>query len=327
MYEAGVLFLAGMKTNQLLAATEPTLHKRDVLWKGIMEDLFADFLRFFFADADRVFDIDRGFEFLEKELHEISPHTKTGHPRYVDKLVKVWYKDGTEKWLLVHIEVQGYTDKNFPARMFTYFYRICDKFQQEITSLVIFTDADRHYLPDRYEYDCFGTSLVFRYNTYKVIAQDEAVLKQSDNPFATIVLTVLTTLRQKGGDKEQLLQSFLQLVRRLYEKAFSREKIVRILLFIRQYVDFGDSGLLHKFEEEIHVITKEPDHMGIIEQVLQMETEAAEERGVLKSRIEIAKSLLSDTDHSIQTIAAFTRLSVDFLIEIKSGLSSERNMY
>ncbi|BAV06027.1 hypothetical protein SAMN05421788_10699 [Filimonas lacunae] len=137
----------------MLAPTKPTVQKGDLLWKGIVEDLFADFLRFFFADADDKFDIDKGFEFLDKELHEITPAHELRHPRFVDKLVKLWYKDGAEKWLLLHVEVQGYVDNHFPARMFTYFYRIYDKFQQEITSLAIFTDNDDDYHPDRYKRD------------------------------------------------------------------------------------------------------------------------------------------------------------------------------
>jgi len=39
---------------------------KDILWKGIIEDLFADFLRFFYAGADEIFDMERGFEFLDK---------------------------------------------------------------------------------------------------------------------------------------------------------------------------------------------------------------------------------------------------------------------
>lgn len=282
-----------------------------------MEDLFADFLRFFFADADSIFDIDRGFEFLDKELHEITPDSKVKHPRFVDKLVKTWYKDGTEKWLLVHIEVQGYADKSFPARMFTYFYRICDKFHQEITSLAIFTDEDDKYHPDRYEYNCFGTSLLFRFNTYKVKAQDKRLLEESNNPFATVILMVLSTIERRGSDPVQLLESSLALVRRLYEKAFPKEKIIRLLVFIRSYADFGDSGLLSKFGEEIHIISKKPEHMGIIEQVIEMEKEEVREKFV--------KYLLQHTNHSIQEIARITETSIDFVIEIKNSLSEREN--
>jgi len=43
---------------------------------------------------------------------------KPSQTRYVDKLVKVYQRDGKEEWILVHVEVQGYHDKLFPARMF-----------------------------------------------------------------------------------------------------------------------------------------------------------------------------------------------------------------
>lgn len=46
--------------------------------------------------------------------------------KYVDKLVKVYYRSGTEAWLVVHIE-EGYRDESFAGRMFTYYCRIWDK--------------------------------------------------------------------------------------------------------------------------------------------------------------------------------------------------------
>ena len=36
--------------------------------------------------------------------------------KVVDKLVKAYLKDGSEQWILVHIEVQGDEDKDFSQR-------------------------------------------------------------------------------------------------------------------------------------------------------------------------------------------------------------------
>ena len=44
--------------------------KSDILWKVVIEDVFADLLRFIFPDADEVYNMERGFVFLEKELAE-----------------------------------------------------------------------------------------------------------------------------------------------------------------------------------------------------------------------------------------------------------------
>ena len=38
--------------------------------------------------------------------------------RRADLLIKVPLKNGQEKWILLHIEVQGYQDKDLPRRMF-----------------------------------------------------------------------------------------------------------------------------------------------------------------------------------------------------------------
>ncbi len=100
------------------------MKRDDLLWKAILEDIFDDFLRFFYKEAEQLFDISKGFEFLDKELEELFPIDEGSDIRYVDKLVKVYLNDGQEKWILVHVEVQGYRDSNFEERMFTYYYRL-----------------------------------------------------------------------------------------------------------------------------------------------------------------------------------------------------------
>ncbi len=40
--------------------------KSDILWKVIMEEVFPDLLRFIYPDADEVYNMERGFEFLDK---------------------------------------------------------------------------------------------------------------------------------------------------------------------------------------------------------------------------------------------------------------------
>lgn len=47
--------------------------KDDILLKSAFEEAFPDLLRFCFADADDIFDMGKGFVFLDKELSEIFP--------------------------------------------------------------------------------------------------------------------------------------------------------------------------------------------------------------------------------------------------------------
>lgn len=74
---------------------------------------------------------------MDKELEQLFPTEINEAPKFVDKLVKVFSKDGSEEWILVHVEVQGYDDPNFAKRMFTYFSRILDKYGKPITAISI----------------------------------------------------------------------------------------------------------------------------------------------------------------------------------------------
>ena len=56
------------------------------------------FLRFFFPDADRLFDMKKGFQFLDKEPEQLFPTPEIMQaPKFVDKLVKVITKTGRMK--------------------------------------------------------------------------------------------------------------------------------------------------------------------------------------------------------------------------------------
>ena len=214
------------------------MNKNDILWKGIIEDLIDDFLRFLYKDAEELFDFSKGFEFLDKELEDLFPRKAGQNVRYVDKLVKVFHRKKGEQWLLFHIEVQGYRDTEFRERMFTYYYRIRDRYQRKVSAWAIFTDTNKNYRPDQFEDSFLGTSVSYRFNTYKILDQDEAELRESKNPFATVILTTLLALKKERGDETELLTLKLELARVLLSKGFSKEKVRAIMNFFEILCSF-----------------------------------------------------------------------------------------
>jgi hypothetical protein len=61
--------------------------KDDTLLKAAFEELFAHLLRFCFPGADKIFDLRKGFVFLDKELTELFPELrKQGGSRFVPKV-------------------------------------------------------------------------------------------------------------------------------------------------------------------------------------------------------------------------------------------------
>ncbi len=116
---------------------EPVVNQ-DGLWKRVVGELFEDFLLFFAEDLYEAIDFSEAPDFLQQELFKEILDEKKG-TNYADQIVKVRLKDGEEKWILVHIEVEGSSNGDFPKRMFRYFYRIFDKYDHEIVAFAVLT--------------------------------------------------------------------------------------------------------------------------------------------------------------------------------------------
>src|ERR1700761_5027724 len=112
--------------------------KYDMLWKGMLEEVMEDLLLFIDPHIGKELDLKKGFQFLDKELAEMYPDPEKGAgSRVVDKLVKAWLKDGTERWMLLHVEVQGSISQEFPRRMFDYFIRLFAKYGQPVAAIAV----------------------------------------------------------------------------------------------------------------------------------------------------------------------------------------------
>ncbi len=250
---------------------------KDILWKGILEDLFEEFLTYFYPESNEIFDFSKGFEFLDKELEQLMFPSSTKY-RIADKLVKVHTTEGEEKWVLIHLEVQGYEDKQFAERMFTYYYRIWDKYRQKIAALALFTDDKENYRPSKFEMSFLDTSLHFSYKTIKLSDYKPSDFQKSDNPFAIVLETAWYGLAKNKLSDENLFSLKLDLARRLHKKGFSKELFGKICSFIKMYVSFEKPELFSKLDIEIDSINKNIRTMGIIEAIQEeIKRQAAEE--------------------------------------------------
>lgn len=306
------------------------MKRNDNLWKSILEDVFEDFLKFFFPDADELFDYSRQFEYLDKELEQLFPPEKDQYaPRYVDKLIKVYTKAGKEEWILVHVEVQGYQDHLFADRMFTYYYRIWDKYRQRTTAVAILTDENKNFRPTRFEQSFLGTKLVFEFNSFKILDQSEDALSESDNLFAQVILTVMTALRAKSLDDEDLFSLKVQLARRLFSKQIPKYKIGKLMIFLKFYIRLESDELNEKFEFEIKTLTNNTSKtMGIEEFLLHQAKEEGKEEGIeqgvqrgrIERNISFTQTLLSETSFSIEEVARLVGVSVGFVQNVKAAM-------
>ncbi len=249
----------------------------DELWKDIIENLFPLFLEFFHPLLFRDIIFKEGYKFLDKEFNTIVGESKETK-RFLDKLVQVKLRDGKERWVLIHIEIQGYSEDNFPLRMFTYFYRIYDKYKKDIVAIAIFTDDFLNYKPDRFNYEFYGTKLLYEYNTYKISDYDEEYLKQNDNPFSLVVLAAKYALFAKN-DENRKLRFTRELIRLMYKKGKTKVEIINLFKFISGMLYISDPLKKELIRDEIRKI-EEVKKMPYISYVEEMAREEGLKKGL-----------------------------------------------
>ena len=242
----------------------------DGAWKNMLsERRFAAFVAFFMPDVYDQIDWSRAVEFLEQELRAITRKSKRGN-RAVDRLVKVWLKDGTESWVLVHIEIQSQEDAEFPLRMFQYRYRALDLFgERPIACLAILGDSNTNWRPHRYANGFWNTQVAFDFGVVKLLdfAGRLDALQQSDNPFARFVVAHLKTLETQS-DYETRLEWKLRIIQGLYDMGVPDAEIGQLchdfdwLLALPEPLALRYHNTMTRFEEE-----KEMPHLTTSEKI------------------------------------------------------------
>ncbi len=195
----------------------------DEAWKEVIELYFEDFIKFLFPEIYNDIDWIRGYEFLDKELEKVLKESLTGKRR-VDKLVKVYLKTGEEKYILIHIEIQGQAEQGFERRVYVYNYRITDRYGVDVVSLVVLADDNENFRPNKYEVKYWGFEYSFKFPVVKLIDYrgKEKELEESGNIFGEIIIFHLKSLETRGKVDERLLVK-KSLIKRLYNKGYKRK--------------------------------------------------------------------------------------------------------
>ena len=199
-------------------------------WKDVIEDFVEEFFAFYFPEIHAAVDFSVPVKFLDKELRQIVTESEVSG-READKLMEVWLRDGRTEWLLVHVEVQGYRDRDFAERMFIYNYRVFDRYKRDVISLAVLTDSDPGFRPTEYRRDLLGSAVSFTFPTVKLIDYSPEELEASGSPFALVTQIQLEYL-SAGSDQERRYDAKVALTLRLYDRGYSREQILRLYRFL-----------------------------------------------------------------------------------------------
>lgn len=246
----------------------------DELLKGIFKENFTDFLHFLYPEAEEIFDLAKGIEFMDKELLAITPdRERTTGKRIADLLAKVYLRDGTEKWILVHTEIEGGSKKEFARRMFQYHYRLLDRYLVPVETIVVFTGDRNQARPSQYQYEVIDTLLKFKYRAYHIFDHNEFELLERDNIFALIVLACQKSLDEGRVSDSELGENRLLIARALLGHEIDHDRIMGLLVFIKNFLFVDNEGINCKFDEEIAQLSENTIDMGVIDIVKKQERE------------------------------------------------------
>jgi len=209
----------------------------DGKWKILIEKAPRLFIQFFLPEIYPTINFKFPPKFMHQDVAKVVSSKKKKGDLVTDLVMEVHLLDGQKKLLYIHIEVQSTPTDKFGEKMFKPFYRLQDKYNQEVTALALFVGE---YLPkdyDHYQYS-FGKTLVrYEFPTYIVKNQDKNALMQSKNPFAVAVLACIYLIETK---KKELLPNRLALKKDLTDfilnnflgKDFEQEIILGIIDFV-----------------------------------------------------------------------------------------------
>lgn len=237
--------------------------------------------------------------------------------RLADKLFQVWQADGTESWLLVHIEIQGTAEDDFAERMFVYGYRIFDRYRRQIVSLAVLCDNNPAWRPESFECGGLGSHLGIRFLQTKLLDYQDKVeeLEQHPSPFAAVVLAQLHALQEQVDDRQRLREK-LKLVKGLYDRGLSKQDVAQLFRLLDWMIQLPEE-LEGQFQEELYRF-EEQKHMPYVTSVERMALargrKAGESKGLRKGRQEGLQEGLK--------IGLFESVTLD--LELKFGSAGKK---
>ena len=221
----------------------------DSHFKELMTHFSFQFIKRFLPDMYPYIDLDVPIELLEQEFPSSLRPKKKGR-KITDKLMKVRMRSGEDHIILTHVEVHSTGESTFSKKMYLYNSVIYLQRNTDITALAIFTTE--HYPTEHNSYvrDCFGTKVVYTFNSFIISKQDEKKLLKSDDLFDLAILACLYIIRTREDMEKRLIYK-KKLHNLAMEKNFSALQMEKILIFVEEMLQLP-APIELKFEKHLN---------------------------------------------------------------------------
>jgi hypothetical protein len=204
----------------------------DSPWKEALTRYLPEFLDFYFPLAHQAINWTQPHTFLDQELAQIVRDSELGKRR-IDCLVQVTTRTLEIEWVYIHIEVQSQVDSNFAERLFTYNYRLYDRYHRPVATLAVLADERLNWRPGGFSYNLFGSQMSLQFASVKILdyAPQLEELLENPNPFALVTAAHLLTQRTRK-DVQARYAAKWRLAKLLYERDWGKQQIIDLFSII-----------------------------------------------------------------------------------------------
>ena len=297
----------------------------DELWKDFIAEFWREILEKFIPDLYAKTDLKHEHEFLDKELHEITsalePEDSISRKRYVDELMKIFLQDGSDEWVLLHIEIQDKGGENISLRMFRYYCLIFIRHSRNPAALAILTAKrpKREGEPGIYKSEVFGTSIEYKYNLVKAYALSDEELTSGNSIVDLFIYAtkIAAKYRKSRNKKLGYMKIILQL---LHDKGFTDRQSMIFIMFLERVMRLGEEKYVLEFDNEVNKIF----HEGEERMRRKTVTETIYESVLTESRRAISLNLIKLGLLSDEQIAGVTNQTLEDIKNLRLELENTK---
>jgi len=269
------------------------VNQYDKVIREIMDDVLPDLLKDMF-----------GLEIVHmEELPDDIQHTKERKPDVLKKIT-----DKNNRISVLHVEWQVSNENEMVFRMADYYIMLLRRYRLPIQQYVIYMGEGVSRMPDQLH----SEQMQFKYPLTAFSTVDYRLLLNKKHPRQKI-LAILGNFGD--SDRQQVVETIIKEVIAASKGDFSTERHLQQLWILAN---------LRNLQSEISVIMesiakwykKERDPF------YQMGQKEGIEQGKDEKTLEVVRSLLLNTEHTIPEIARLINVSEDFVRMVKKSLHS-----
>jgi hypothetical protein len=178
----------------------------DRLFKELLSTFFVEFIELFLPEVMTYLEPD-SVVFLDKEVFT----DVTAGERYETDLIAQVQFRGKPSFFLIHLESQAQAQNNFGQRMFRYFARLHEKYDQPIYPIVLFSyDQPRRPAPSQFRVEFPDLSvLAFHYRVIQLNQLKWRDFLDRSNPVAS---ALMVKMQIAPGDRAKVKAECLRLL-------------------------------------------------------------------------------------------------------------------